>query len=366
MRTTDRPRTSNLIEQLLAEPYRFEFFQAVRLLERYFRQFDVRKPEQVLASRIFFRNSIDLTFPASEIEHAQGEIKILNNLDGAEIESALHTTEYEKIELIPKMIGFLGSMGVLPLFYSERILEREIFYRDRGAHAFLDIFANRIIALFYQSWKKYRLEFHYELDQRNKFLPLVLSLAGLGTEKVRDKLQDSQSKIFDESIAFYAALAWQRPLSAVAMQQLLSEYFQVPIQIEQFVGRWYAMPCAEYTSLRGTACLGSTAFAGTRVWQRDLRVRIWLGPLTRKQFEMFLPTSEGARALEKLLLLLIGVSFEFEVRLKLRGDEVVPAALDHRNAPRLGLNTFMQATAGGPDRADTFYELHTIPQAEVA
>ena len=36
-------------------------------------------------------------------------------------------------------------------------------------------------------------------------------------------------------------LIGQRPLSASALCQVLGDYFQVPVDVEQFTGAWYAL-----------------------------------------------------------------------------------------------------------------------------
>jgi len=51
----------------LQEPYRFEFIQAVRVIERCLRQSGVPHNE-VLSQFIRFENRLSVAFPASEIE----------------------------------------------------------------------------------------------------------------------------------------------------------------------------------------------------------------------------------------------------------------------------------------------------------
>ena len=70
MRTPQRRIDPGVAQQLLARPQRFEFFQALRILERLFtRQGD--KPADVVSHRLRFGNSMSLGFPASEIESAR-------------------------------------------------------------------------------------------------------------------------------------------------------------------------------------------------------------------------------------------------------------------------------------------------------
>ena len=263
---------------------------------------------------------------------------------------------WRKVEITPYAIGLLGVHGALPAHYTERISERERIHRDRAARALLDIFANRAVAQFYLAWKKYRLPLQYESDRRNRFLPLVLAVAGLGFDALRERMRDGPGRIEDEAIARVATLLSQRPLSAQALERVLAGHFRVPVRVEQFVGAWYALPDDQRTTLGGrNALLGRTALSGERVWQRNLRVRIHVGPLAAADYHAFLPGGESAAALAKLLQLTTGHQFEYEVRPCLRAADVRPAALGVATAPRLGRDAFLASRLSTSDRNDAVY-----------
>jgi type VI secretion system protein ImpH len=362
MLPTQRRFDPGVIQRLLREPYRFEFFQAVRMLELAFARHTSGKPSEVLATKLQFRNSLSFRFPASEIE-------LLTALDaegnGIELEQLDITPEWmqqlSRVNMTPAFFGLLGSQGALPAHYSERIAEREHYGRDFAARAFLDIFSNRATALFYLAWKKYRLPIQYELDRKEKFLPLLLSLAGIGNRTLRDQMHQTKGEVFDESIAYYASAVRQRPVSAAFMQRVLAEHFSVEFRIEQFVGKWYVVPPDQRTCLGSTnAVLGASALSGERVWQRDLCLRIWIGPLRKNQFDQFLPDGEAACALEKFVTLLTNKTFDVEVKLILRKEEVTLSALDAMAPSRLGWDSFMCTHAPEHDRSDASYEFHTV------
>ena len=66
MPTTKRRLNPGVIQQLIDKPYRFQFFQAVRVLEHVFaRQGD--DPAEIVSKRLKFLNTLNLCFPASEI-----------------------------------------------------------------------------------------------------------------------------------------------------------------------------------------------------------------------------------------------------------------------------------------------------------
>jgi len=121
------------------------------------------------------------------------------------------------------------------------------------------------------------------------------------------------------------------------------------------------VPAAQQTMLGMTnAVLGGGAMAGERVWQRDLRLRLVIGPLDREGYESFLPGAKAARALESMLTMFTGVSLEYEVQLVLRAAEVKGARLDTvAGGARLGWDSFLVTEAQQHDRSDVRYEIHT-------
>jgi type VI secretion system protein ImpH len=266
-----------------------------------------------------------------------------------------------EIHLTPAFMGLLGTAGALPLHYTELLGERETYQRDRTARAFLDIFTTRAVTLHYAAWKKYRLPQQYELDQRERFLPLVLSLAGLGLPGLRERMADGQGDVFDQAVAHYAGAIRQKPVSAQMVRQILSDYFGVPVALEQFVGAWYRVPEAQQTQLGlAHAQLGRGALAGERVWQRDLRLRLSIGPLARNDFDAFLPGGSAALALAKWLTLLTGAALEYDVRLVLRAEDVHGVCLKGEHGARLGWDSYLCTQPTLSARADTGYNIHAL------
>lgn len=357
MPSAQRRPGAGLIQRLFEEPHRFQFFQAVRLLELYFKHRGHR-PDEVLPQRLRFQNSMSLSFPASEIEQAAAF-----GADGAPLDIAAQPIvdgALGEARLTPAFIGLLGNSGALPIQYTERLAERELYQRDRAARAFFDAFSNRSVALFYSAWKKYRLHTQYELDNQERFLPLLLALAGLGFNGLRQQMDRNHGEVFDEAVGHYAAAIRQRPASASMVQRVLRSYFNVPLRLEQFVGHWYQVPLEQRTRLGGVnAVLNTTALVGERVWQRDLRVRLWIGPLQRRQFEDFLPGGARAAALAKMVTLLTGLSLEYEVKLILRAEDVSGVHLrQDRDDGRLGWDAFLCSRPERQQRTDASYQIH--------
>lgn len=368
MRAPDRKPSLAVIDELFRQPHRFEFFQAVRLLERWFASRPGAEENDLMARRLQFRNSMSMSFAPSEIEQfkpirmgsAQPESPDGFRREGnGRLEVAGDPAQIERLEITPAFMSLLGAQGCLPIFYTELFQRREQRLRDDSARAFLDMFLHRSTAMFYQAWRKHRLGVRYETNRRNEFLPQVLALAGVGQRPLRDRLQAAQGGVSDELLAFVSGLLQQRTVSAASLQQLLSLYFRVPLQVTQFVGRWFVLPQAHQTRLgMGSAVLGTSALAGERVWQRDLRVGLQFGPLTLAHYRRFLPGSPAARALRELVSLMTGVGLEYQVRLQLRAADVRPIQLGAQHGARLGWESFLVSGPVAQDRADVGYDLH--------
>ncbi|MDY7579025.1 type VI secretion system baseplate subunit TssG [Herbaspirillum sp. RTI4] len=360
MFTTQRRFASSVIQRFLEAPHRFQFFQAVMLLELWLRRNGVVNDEAI-ADCIKFQNSISLSFPASEIE----SIAISPELPANSAESVsllIQKRNLESISLTTPFIGFLGSNGTLPAHYTERISRHQLLEKDAGPRAFLDVFSSRGVTLFFKAWRKYRLEFQYRVDGKDSFLALLLSLSGMGSNALRERFREEDGDLSEESIAYFSTAIRHRPPSAAYLQQVLREYFDATIEVEQFVGHWYMVPDDQQTSLGITnATLGHVAMVGARVWQRNLRLRMHIGPLMRKQFISFLPGGSAARSLKKIITMFSACILEYEIRLILSAKEVQGIHLSSEGeGGRLGWDTFLVSTPAQADRTDVRYEIHAI------
>lgn len=321
-----------LNQKLQDEPYRFEFFQAVRLLEKIF-------PERRTVGRnampgdemVRFRSRVGLDFPASEIH----EIR----------ESVDEKTETEKLEMIVNFMGMIGVSGVLPQPYTDLVLDR-VRHGDTAMWSFLDIFTHRAVSMFYRAWRKYRFPVGYERGN-DDFTAYLFDLVGLGTKGLRGRMQ-----LPDESLLPYAGLIAQKPHSCNSIENVLSDYFGARAKIEQFCGQWLALEPSDYTRLgRVNSKLGESSIAGTRVWEQQSKFRVKMGPLDFNQFQAFLPNGSAHRPLKSMVKFMIGLEFDFDTQLILKKKQVPGSILTTRalRKPMLGWTTFLKTK---PFKAD--------------
>ncbi len=328
------------IEKVIGEePYRFEFFQAVRVIERLLRERNVPgrfANPQTEVVRFAAHNST--AFPASEIQ-------------------SLQWREGRAPLMVVNFMGLTGPEGVLPLYYTQFVAER-VRARDTALRDFLDIFNHRMISLFYQAWERYRFTVQYERGGGDRLSQYLLDLIGLGTKGLGNR-----QAVPDISLVYYAGLLGQRPRSAQALRQLIEDYFDVPAEIVQFAGAWYRLDVPTQCRLDGGATeseqLAVGAVVGDEIWDEQSRVRIRLGPLALEQYQDFLPTGTAYEPLRALVRFFAGNEFDFEVQLVLKREEVPGCELGRgdRTAPRLGWITWARSERMGRDPDDTVLEL---------
>lgn len=332
-------------EQLRAmlenEPYCVRFFQAVRLLERLYPE---RNPVGLFVSPssevVQFSSVPTLTFPASEIQDLQP------GKDGPP-------------KLFVNFMGLSAAVGVLPHAYTEFLLERARA-KDRGPGDFFDIFNHRIISLFYRAWQKYRFYIAYERTGSGDDVisARLLDLVGLGTAGLTHRLD-----IEDEACLYYAGLLSARRPTAQGLKQLLQDYFEVPVSVEQFTGTWRRLPEQNRTFLRdsGAFCerLGMGTIVGDEAFDQHGAVTIRLGPLSFERYQEFLPGARANVELRAWLRLYTNREFDFVIRLVLERNEVpsMELGVDGVGASRLGLVSWIRNRPLNRDPDEATYRL---------
>lgn len=334
----DRGRADRSVEELLfAEGWRFDFFQAVRLLERHVRQrpagehIDAEKepahcsvgarsaPEK---EAVRFRSRVSFDFPVSDVDRIEAP--------EAEGEPATMTVNF---------LGLAGALGPLPHPFTELLLERQ-GQKDEAFGDFLDLFNHRLISLLYRARRQVRPYFAFERPGDGPFAEPLFAFLGLGTPWLREVIRE-QDGFPDRALLPFTGLLVNRPRSASGLVALLGAYFHVPVAIRELVGRWLEIEPDQRTALglRNHA-LGRDAALGSRVWDQQGKIEIRLGPLTLPQFFDFLPTGRAFRALVGLVRYYVDDGLDFDVRLTFQSNQVPPCRLGW--GPRLGWSAWLK------------------------
>lgn len=116
-----------------------------------------------------FQNSLSLSFPASQIEALWVEPS--TRATDVELMQATRDEQGAQIFLTPSFMGLLSVDGAMPLHHKEGLGASQRTDRDSGAsaRAFIDLFSQRMLSMFFQAWGKYRLE--HQLDMGRAKMP---------------------------------------------------------------------------------------------------------------------------------------------------------------------------------------------------
>ena len=306
---------------LFKKGYRFDFFQAIRLLEAYFP--DAPAPgtsADPVSERIRFRPYAPTIFPSSDVRSVElGE-------NGAEV-----------------TVTFMGLYGVaspLPVYlYEDLATEAE---DTKPLRDFLDIFNHRLYSYFYRAWKKYRPEGSTGSSDREArssggSTDRFLAVAGLGTPGAV-----AGAPVSIPRLAGYAGLLNRRVRNTEGLHTLLAAFTDgLPVEIIENVPR--RVRVSDRPALgRGqqAATLGGSALVGATVTDVGGKFRVALGPMGIEDFEAYLPGGPKADALGWLVRLYAPDFLDFDVLLKLETQQVSALRLGDRNA-RLGENTWV-------------------------
>jgi len=334
---TENPRIADSsLEQILREdPCSFEFFQAVTLLQRLRENCQAvgrfSNPEE---EAVRFQVNNQLAFPASQI-------------------LGLEWPEGELPRMAVNFMGLTGPLGVLPYCYTELLLER-IRAKDSSLQDFLDIFNHRIISFFHRAWEKYRFPVTYCLGDEDHFTQRLLDLLGIGTPG----LQNRQA-MPDEALLHYVGLLGLQARSAAALEQILADYFEVPVEVEQFVGAWYRLDASSQSQVGDGDSegeqLGIGVVVGDEVWDQQSRARIKLGPMGLDRYRDFLPEGSAYGPLRAFTQFFSNDEFDFEVELILKREDVPACSVgsEGKTAPQLGWVTWLKSAPFEREACDT-------------
>jgi type VI secretion system protein ImpH len=307
-------------------PAAFTFFQAVRLLQRGL------PPERMLGESadpseevVRFTVNSSLGFPAGDLHD------LLLDSEG-------------RARISVNFMGLVGHMGVLPTHYSLLIDHQAEAEGDPDAFRdFLDIFQHRIISLFYKAWERSHFFVPFERGEKDKVSARLLDLMGLGTGGL-----PAMMKAPAETLLFYAGLLGMTQRSSVAFEQFLTDYFGVPVEVEQFRGGWYRLSESSQCKIDDEAGLsgglGHGTVVGDEIWDPQAKVRIRIGPLTRSEYNDFLPGGSAHKTLKEMTRFFSDDQFDFEVQLVLAREDVPGVVLgsEERAQPPLGWCTWLR------------------------
>ncbi|WP_437277909.1 type VI secretion system baseplate subunit TssG [Sorangium sp. So ce375] len=320
MATDDRREDAPLDDWdwIFADARRFDFFQAVALLEGLSEGCrSVGESAEPAAEAVRFRGAIDLAFPETDV---------------AGIERRAH--DGEPAVMTVNFMSLAGALGPLPPPFAELVYQRAA-RRDYALRDFLDIFNHRLLSLVYRIRKRHRIGLGVASPEQDDAARYLYALIGLGLPSLRGRLAVS-----DRALLEPAALAAREVRPMAGLTALLQHHLGVPVEGVPLTGAYHPIEESDRTAIgpsgrnRG---LGRGAGLGRRAWDQEGGFELVVGPLSLADYLRCLPGGDLLGPLCALARLYAGEALSFTVLLRLRAEEAPAARLGQRRGARLGV-----------------------------
>jgi type VI secretion system protein ImpH len=321
MAGTDGKTADSLIEKLAQEPYGFDFFRAVRLLENQRR---------------------DLPRVGASQSPAEDPVRFCQNPSLIFAPAALEAWRIDAGAPAPKLFlsffGLCGPHGPLPPHITEYAHERQLNYGDPTIPAFFNIFNHRLASFFYRAWAVNQQAVDLDRPADQRYAKFIGSFLGIGIEALQ-----GQDPVPDGAKLYFAGRLAAQARNAEGLEALLQDYFAVKSEVQTFFGQWIDLPPDSICRLGESpesGSLGLTAILGSRIWDCQLGFRIRLGPMKLADYERMLPCTKSFERLQCWVANYCGDQFTWDIQLVLEAAEVPDTRLGM--AGRLGWTTWVK------------------------
>ena len=312
-------------ERLFAEGYRYDFFQAVRLLEQHAGGPALGTTADARAERVQVRPSDALAFPGADLRRVErqpgGAARVVATFGGLYgVDSPLPTPFHESVTTDPD--------------------------RTTGLRDFLDLFAGRLYAYLYRAWRKVRPELEAAPPARDarRFAALAGAAQAAPWRSPGPPLQ----------LAAFAGRLADRRHTADGLRALAEAFVGAPVRVVENVPRWLPIPARPALGAGGPR-LGENAPLGARVLDLTGKIRLVVGPVGMDQFQDLLPGGDGAQTLAAVARLYTRDALSCDVELVLDAAAVRPTLLGD-GIGQVGRTAFVGRPRGADVRRVATYD----------
>ncbi len=325
------PTTDALIAELEREPYAYDFFAALRLLQR-------------------------LSPDGPRLGHSwsprQDPVRLAQSpgLDfaPAALESLRHKDPARPGVLFSRHFGLFGPNGPLPLCLTEYARDRIQHFGDATFVSFCNVFHHRLLSFLFRAWADAQKTVDADRAHDQCWPHYVGALVGLGMESL-----EGRESVPDRAKLYFAGRLVHHARNAGGLEAIIEDFFAIKAEVHTFVGRWLNLPQESLCKVgrdRASGCLGQTLIVGARVWTTQMHFRIRLGPMRLSDLERLLPNGAAFKRLKDWVRQYVGDLFSWDAQLLLKKDEVPSSQLGRFG--RLGWTTWLKTKPFEHDAGD--------------
>lgn len=293
----------SVLKDVFTHVWSFEFLQVIRLLQHLFPKHPLGKYDDPQLEPLHIHGHVGLQHPSCEVQHISPGHSL-----GAPSRVAVN------------FLGIAGIQGPLPDVFTELLMDR-VRQKDLSFRDFLDIFNHRLGTFWF---KIYTLLMPTLLDAPMEKTNLGQCLMDIGGARFH------QEKL---AIMPLCTLFWQRSSSLIGLEKAIQGYFNLSCRIRPFMGGWHHVHENDYTRLgKQYHQLGLSTVLGKKSYATHKSFRLYMGPLSYKQFLDFLPSHDEKSGYARLKNFLNGYFDRpphFTVELILEAKDMPPLQLNH-------------------------------------
>lgn len=331
--------TDALIKQLADQPGGHDFFHALRKLQRAWDE----HPKIGYASA-----------PAEEPLRLAQEPSLGHK--ASLIDSFLPPSDGRPARMTLNYHGVFGPNGAIPINYTEYAMDRIRFHRDHTLKDFLDVFHHRMMSLLFRAWADSNIT--VDLDrvlgrlgepgstrEGSRYIDYIGSFSGMGMEIVRGR-----DEVPDFARMYHSHWLGRQARNAEGLEKIISDFFEVPAQVQPFQGRWLPLPENSWCLLgesEETGISGVNAIAGDYFWDCSLSFRVQIGPISFADLQRLLPGGGSFARLCDWIRSYVGKELYWDVQLLIRSEDIPPLELGEGG--RIGFDAWLQPA---PDDSD--------------
>ena len=250
------------IEQLIAQPWQFNLFKAMSLIEKHWAT--PQELEKGISERVMFKPFKELGFPATDVRAC-----------------SLDNQGRGRLSLSTSFLGLYGVDAPMPHY----LLEQAASDDESGdrVRQFLDMFNHILYCQLFQAWKKSQI-----------------NVAGRGAEQFDHLIEAILSTKTDQKVQ--CGIASLKQTSAAGLTQLLKHTLAVKeLHVDDTRANWQTIDTPSTFGDDSQMVLGGSAVLGSKVLVSGSILTIAIGPVDSETAISLNPLHEQGKKMAALL-----------------------------------------------------------------